>query len=264
MSTREITVVCPVCSNKQSFNLPVDVIENNIKGVSTIAINAQCGHSFHIFVDKNFAVRGYQRSDFDIKLDTASSLEKEPIQDLSLSAIVRMFGEDAFAHAMRSMLLGQKCVLFGSDQQILKSLFINFIEIFERELGDSADALEIMTKDEFESINSIMFTNNLVIDLDFSVVKVNPFQTSKLKLEKEILKECLEVKSIEAQKNLFKEKIGRIFLYANVILNFINLGQTNFKEIKKVMKQKDKNIPQKELALAYEIAQQRYGKYLKQ
>ncbi|MBD3185578.1 hypothetical protein GF325_02020 [Candidatus Bathyarchaeota archaeon] len=261
-NTRNIDLICPVCNTKQSIQLPVDLIANNIKGVSTIAINAQCGHSFHIFVDKNFAVRGYQRSDFDIQLDTAGTVEREPIQDLSLSAVVRMFGEDAFVHAMHSMLLGQKCVLYGSDQQILKSLFINFIEIFEREIGDSADALEIMSKDEYESINPVMYSNDLVIDLDFSVVKVDPFN-DKLKLERDLLKECLDVKDVEAQKNLFKEKIAKIFLYANVILNFINMGTTNFKDIKKAMKQTNKNIPQKDLQLSYEIAQHRYKKYLK-
>ncbi|MHA1889480.1 MAG: hypothetical protein ACTSYS_00685, partial [Promethearchaeota archaeon] len=175
-NTRDINVICPVCNQKHSFSVPIDIIQNNIKGVSTIAINAQCGHSFHIFVDKNFAVRGYQRSDFDIKLDAPSAVEKEPIQDLSLAAMVRMFGNEAFIHTMHAMLLGQKCVLYGSDQQILKSLFINFISIFEREIGDSADALEIMSKDEYESIPNVMFSDALVIDLDFSVVKYNPFK----------------------------------------------------------------------------------------
>ncbi|MHA1891047.1 MAG: hypothetical protein ACTSYS_08660, partial [Promethearchaeota archaeon] len=77
-----------------------------------------------------------------------------------------------------------------------------------------------------------------------------------------ILKECLSIKNIEAQKNRFKEKISNIFLYANVILNFINMGQSNFKEIKKIMKQKNKEITAQELTIAYEIAQNRYGKYL--
>ncbi|MEX2754757.1 MAG: hypothetical protein Q6365_005145, partial [Candidatus Sigynarchaeota archaeon] len=121
---RALAVQCPVCNQKQDVEVPARIIRENIKGVSTIAINAQCGHSFHIFVDKNFAIRGYQRSDFDV---TATAVEAAPVQNYSLPGIVKMFGEEPFALAMRAILLNQKAIIIGSDQQILKSLFINFI-----------------------------------------------------------------------------------------------------------------------------------------
>ncbi|MBN2151672.1 MAG: hypothetical protein JW839_09515 [Candidatus Lokiarchaeota archaeon] len=255
-----LNVQCPVCNAKQEVEVPTRVIRENIKGVSTIAINAQCGHGFHIFVDKNFAIRGYQRSDFDV---TAIGVETTQVQNYSLPGIVKMFGEEPFALAMRAILLNQKAILIGSDPQILKSLFINFISLFERELQDSADAIEIMSKEEYEHQNPLQYQANLVIDLDFSVVKNNPFQNEKAKIERELLKQSLNVKNVEQQKDELKKRISRIFLYANVMLNFIYQGMDNFKDIKNTMKKKDKNISQDELDLAWTIANSRYTKLLK-
>lgn len=256
---KSLSVQCPVCSKKQDVLVPTRVVKDNIKGVSTIAINATCGHSFHIFVDKNFSIRGYQRSDFDI---TATAGQKEVVQDLSLPGIVRMFGDESFAYATHALLLNKKAILVGSDQQILKSLFINFIALFERELGESADVIEIMSKDEFNNLDPSTYINDLVIDLDFSVLKNNPFKNDKVKIEKDILKSSLNIKDINSQKRDFKEKLSRIFLYANIILNFIYSGKNNFKEIKKMIKQKDSSISQKELELAYTIANDRYANLL--
>ncbi len=240
--------------------MPTHIIRENVKGVSTIAINAQCGHSFHIFVDKNFSIRGYQRSDFDV---TSTAEETTQVQNYSLPGIIKMFGEEPFDLAMRAILLNQKTIFIGSDPQILKSLFINFISLFERELQDSADAIEIMSKEEFEHQNPLQYTTNLVIDLDFSVVRSNPFQNEKAKIERELLKHCLSVKSVELQKDALKECISRIFLYANVMLNFIYQGMDNFKDIKNTMRKKDKNISQDELDLAWTVAHSRYTKLLK-
>ncbi|MEX2757276.1 MAG: hypothetical protein Q6365_018005, partial [Candidatus Sigynarchaeota archaeon] len=123
---KSIHVQCPACGLKQEVDVPAALIKENIKGVSTIAIRARCGHGFHIYVDKNFAIRGYQRSDYDVM---AIDVETNPVQNYSLPGIVKMFGEEPFALAMRAILLNQKAIIIGSDQQILKSLFINFISL---------------------------------------------------------------------------------------------------------------------------------------
>jgi hypothetical protein len=202
-------------------------------------------------VDRNFLIRGYQRSDFDI---TATVVEKEvPVQDLGLPGIVRIFGEDAFAYATHALLLNQKAILVGTDQQILKTLFINFIALFEQEISNSASAIEIMSKEEFNRLNPIDMDGDLIIDLDFSVIKSNPFSNDMIKIEKDLIKETMAIKNAEQEKADFKDKISRIFLYVNVILNSIYQGQTNFKDVKKTMKAK-RDINDKEFELAWAIA----------
>nr|MDO8119393.1 hypothetical protein [Candidatus Sigynarchaeota archaeon] len=257
---KTLNVQCPVCGGKQDVDVPAKVIKENVKGVSTIAVNAACGHSYHIFVDKNFSIRGYQRSDFDVSV---TAVDNTAIDNLSLPGIVRMFGEDAFASTVHALLTDRKAVLMGSDPQILKSLFINFISLFEQELADSSDTIEIMSKDEYKNLNPLHYSNDLIIDLDFSVIKSNPFKDDKVKTEKNLLKSCLGISNIEQQKIEFKASVSRVFLYANVMLNFIYQGNNNYKDIKKIMKQKEKDISQTELDLAWMVANARYAKLLK-
>ncbi len=243
------------------MDVPVKLIKENIKGVSTIAVNAACGHSYHIFVDKNFSIRGYQRSDFDVSVSTTSD---QPVDNLSMPGIVRVFGEDAFAYTVHALLTDRKAVLISSDPQLLKSLFINFISLFEQELADSSDAIEIMSKEEYKHLNPMHYSNDLIIDLDFSVIKSNPFKDDKVKTEKEVLKVCLGLNNVEQQKIEFKQSISRVFLYANLMLNFIYQGKTNYKEIKKIIiKQKENEVSQQELDLAWTVANARYAKLLK-
>ncbi len=251
---KTLSVQCPACNRKQNVEVPAKIIQENIKGVFVIAINAQCGHSFQIFVDRRLVIRGYQRSDFEV---ATTAVEAVQVQSYSLPGIVKMFGEEPFALAMRAILLNQKVVLIGSDQQMLKSLFINFISFFERELQDSSDAMEIMLKEEYEHQDPMQYNTNLVIDLDFSVVKGNPNRNGKPTIERELLKRYMNIKDIEKQKNELKACISRIFMYSNIMLGFIDQGLVSFKEIKSAMMKKGKNIAMDELDLAWTVANSR-------
>ena len=63
----KIQVICPHCKKSEFIKIPESII-NESHNVTTISIpmNFICEHSFQVFVDKNFVVRGYQRVDFDI------------------------------------------------------------------------------------------------------------------------------------------------------------------------------------------------------
>jgi len=66
MFLQEIQIVCPKCKSKKELKIPIKVI-NQSKQLTTISIPSElcCEHSFQAFVDKNFAVRGYQSVDFE-------------------------------------------------------------------------------------------------------------------------------------------------------------------------------------------------------
>lgn len=59
-----ITVQCPVCSEIKRLEIPKSTL-NDSKPVSSISIREGlvCGHSFLIFLDNHFKVRGYQKID---------------------------------------------------------------------------------------------------------------------------------------------------------------------------------------------------------
>ena len=62
-----IRVICPTCGKSKGLKIPTKII-NQSKQLTTVSIpsGAVCEHSFQSFVDKNFAIRGYQKVDFDL------------------------------------------------------------------------------------------------------------------------------------------------------------------------------------------------------
>ena len=89
---KNIHVVCPTCKAKEDLNIPTKII-NQAKQLTTVSIpsGAVCEHGFQAFVDKNFAVRGYQKVDFEFYkmefyeggLDSAENEAEDTMSGLS-------------------------------------------------------------------------------------------------------------------------------------------------------------------------------------
>ncbi|MGV9172006.1 MAG: hypothetical protein ACOC44_09525 [Promethearchaeia archaeon] len=67
MNYEEILVVCPVCQEKKQLKIPARIVSES-KQLTTVSIpqGLHCDHTFQLFVDKNFKVRGYQKVDFEL------------------------------------------------------------------------------------------------------------------------------------------------------------------------------------------------------
>jgi hypothetical protein len=61
-----VKIICPECSISEELQIPKKII-NQSKQLTTVSIpsNLICEHSFQVFIDKNFHIRGYQKVDFD-------------------------------------------------------------------------------------------------------------------------------------------------------------------------------------------------------
>ncbi len=86
----EVQVECPTCSSRKILQLPVEIIQKT-SGITTISvpIDLVCMHSFQVFIDKQYKIRGYQKIDFDfIQMEMYSdfltdSVEKEYIPQIT-------------------------------------------------------------------------------------------------------------------------------------------------------------------------------------
>jgi len=69
-SNRYVQVICPVCKSKDVIQIPKSVI-NNATQLTTVSVpkGKMCPHHFQLFLDKNFAIRGYQKVDFQLNRD---------------------------------------------------------------------------------------------------------------------------------------------------------------------------------------------------
>ena len=64
---KNVDIICPVCKSRKDIKVPETVINQNSQ-LTTISIpkNLICNHHFQAFVDKQFKVRGYQKTDFEL------------------------------------------------------------------------------------------------------------------------------------------------------------------------------------------------------
>ncbi|MBN2154243.1 MAG: hypothetical protein JW839_22500 [Candidatus Lokiarchaeota archaeon] len=59
---RRVKIECPSCGKEQYVKLCTERLEPT-NGVVSLVIKAACDHEFHLYVDKQFQVRGYERID---------------------------------------------------------------------------------------------------------------------------------------------------------------------------------------------------------
>ncbi|TFG01165.1 MAG: hypothetical protein EU541_00145 [Promethearchaeota archaeon] len=62
----ETLIKCPVCDKKDHLMIPSKII-NESKQLTTVSVpkGLICGHSFQVYIDKNYVPRGYQKIDFE-------------------------------------------------------------------------------------------------------------------------------------------------------------------------------------------------------
>ena len=76
-TNRYVQVICPVCKSKDVIQIPKSVV-NNATQLTTISVpkGKICQHHFQLFLDKNFAIRGYQKVHFQLKNDLGDKQDK--------------------------------------------------------------------------------------------------------------------------------------------------------------------------------------------
>ena len=77
----DVKIDCPICKSSKLMKFPKSVI-NKARHLTTISLpkGLICDHHFQAFLDKNFAVRGYQKVDFEFE----KSNDKKERADIQL------------------------------------------------------------------------------------------------------------------------------------------------------------------------------------
>ncbi|TXT64489.1 MAG: hypothetical protein BAJALOKI1v1_560020 [Promethearchaeota archaeon] len=79
--SEHVVIKCPICHIEKAIEIPSKLV-NKASHLTSVLIpkSIVCEHTFHAFVDKSFAVRGYQKTDFELP----SNLQEEKIQKTAL------------------------------------------------------------------------------------------------------------------------------------------------------------------------------------
>ncbi len=64
----DVKIECPICKARKVMKFPKSVISKS-RHLTTISLpkGLVCDHHFQAFLDKNFAIRGYQKVDFEFE-----------------------------------------------------------------------------------------------------------------------------------------------------------------------------------------------------
>ena len=79
---QSIKVSCPICNSRKEIDIPLEIIKES-KHLTTVSISKGmiCEHHFQLFIDKNFAIRGYQKVDFQAN-DAKSQKSKMTLEEI--------------------------------------------------------------------------------------------------------------------------------------------------------------------------------------
>ena len=74
---QKVKFTCPVCKINKELKIPKSIIKT-ARQLTTVSIpkGLVCTHHFQAFVDKNFAIRGYQKVDFEVAYDLLHKSEQ--------------------------------------------------------------------------------------------------------------------------------------------------------------------------------------------
>ncbi|MHA1700514.1 MAG: hypothetical protein ACTSWN_16875 [Promethearchaeota archaeon] len=111
--TVKLNIICPSCQKTQVLHIPRTVVKNS-GGLATIDVKAVCGHNFHIYLDQNFKIRGYQSADFEfiseleeVDRKISSLIDDEKMQELiknSGDGLKNYFNAELFQENLRDLL----------------------------------------------------------------------------------------------------------------------------------------------------------------
>ena len=140
---KKVLLICPECKTQKSLQVPSKII-NQSQHITTITIPTGliCEHHFQAFVDKDYAIRGYQLGDFEFsKIEYIESREIDGIQeendDISEFTSLLLFQD--IINLLRDSVDDREilgCAIFTTDGKVIyssipHSTLLNTIQEFE-------------------------------------------------------------------------------------------------------------------------------------
>ena len=128
--TQNVLIQCPLCKQKKILKIPFQIIDQS-KQLTTVSIPSGlvCKHSFQLFVDKNYKVRGYQKVDFELSRmefyeDTIESLGPKGTQEKKMTFFNTLSFSQDLVKLLRNYVDGNEILgssLFTVEGKVLYS-----------------------------------------------------------------------------------------------------------------------------------------------
>ena len=185
-----IKVQCPICSISDNLSIPSKLFHEN-KGIMTISVapDYMCEHTFHVFVDNNLKIRGYQKIHYEAKSNQKNGNKKDKNHIYTLALKLKNKIPDVFG-----AVIIKKSGSILSDSippQMDKDLVIFMGKAL---FGASERVARIIFNGKFKSLNVELDVGNIIIvGMDETIIGVFTRPHPNIPLITLELENCLEL-----------------------------------------------------------------------
>jgi hypothetical protein len=240
--TKTVMVICPKCSKSKKIPFPSDAITKP-DGLTTINVPADivCEHSFQLYLDQNFSIRGYQQSDFEINIVPGGE-KQEPIELTLLFELFKGFGQDSGAILLESLITSSPVFIIGVPTPMIEQLSLSYLAIFE----NMAEKLILTNRIDYNKswknrVYSREFMGSYVFDWELFALIKGSAKKSKHLLGRVIWDNIVKARKDKAQRILLTNWIKKLEKFEKVTLELIEKNKKiKKKEIIKFLQQNHK------------------------
>jgi len=218
-----VLITCPICNLKKKIEIPYDAIQS-AKSLAAIFIpkNLICEHNFQAFIDKNYAVRGYQKIDFELPSSISENkIEKQILleSDLNDIEIVKWnLSPENLIHVIHGILYDRNFIFIipDSKENILESIE-KFIELVFRDTFKFK--LSIIKESDYKKLKKDFKHTDVIGWKNVLNDKDKIFEKNRLEVEKKIVRNFLNNSSKQDALIDLEYEIRKIFIISKNIID---------------------------------------------
>jgi hypothetical protein len=270
VETRAVTVSCPVCKKELEIELPTFLVKEAQDNILKVQIpQDKCCplHSFMVFIDKNYKVRGYQHADLEFNLKASKSTTSLPpgiadneILSFDVHELISTVGIDIAAMILRAILINKPVLFLNTfDLNDRASKAIKFLHDMESDdlviTTDTIDQKKLNDK-------GIEKSNPFVYAILYRAILRSPFsEKTRTALETMLLKETADIPDRQGQVAFLRHELVKISRIVNELASKLKAMPQIYEEDLPDFLQKSWNykVNGKQVAGIKEIIAARHG-----
>ena len=216
-----VFIQCPICNSGKSIQLP-NVIFQTAKSLAAISIpkGSLCEHTFQAYIDKNYAVRGYQKVDFELPSDidetklNANLLLESDLKDIN--SIKWNLSPQILSCLLRGIVFDENIVfVLPKSKESLLIPLERFIKII---FGNSFKSnLRIITDDTYKKIKNDL-KRNIIIGWD-QIIRDKDKVIKDLSVETKIVNKFYDANSEQEATINLEYEIKKLFNISEKVID---------------------------------------------
>ncbi|MHA1793136.1 MAG: hypothetical protein ACTSVI_10865 [Promethearchaeota archaeon] len=237
VEVKQVLVRCPICKKEAKIDIPVFLMNESQDGVLKVQIpqGACCDeHSFMVYIDKKFTVRGYQNADIEFRLGSSSRSaepptgekeEKSGLKNFTMNDIIETLGVDIAAVVIRTVLINRP-ILFLDTFDLYNRVDKTIAYLREIESDEILITVRKVKREELRD-KKIRKLNALIAVPLYKAIMRSPFPGDmKTRFEINLLRETLKI----------PDRGGQIIYLRRELIKISKI----IEELAKVLKSSDK------------------------